>query len=98
LFDPSPYNSGHISVLITKSHGPHHLKHTAVEYKLWRKGRPDPLPVALRQLDRYLHRHGLDAGILVIADSRPEAAPVRQRCGISTARAPSGREITVLRA
>jgi hypothetical protein len=42
--DPHPAGSATISVLTHKSHGPDHLKRLAVEYKVWRKGRPDPLP------------------------------------------------------
>jgi hypothetical protein len=97
-FDPHPIGSGRIHVLVHKSHGTDQLKHVAVESKVWRKGRPDPLPAGLKQLDRYLHRQGLDTGILVIFDSRPEAAPVRERSSITAVHGPSGGEITVLRA
>ncbi len=97
-FDPQHIGSGRINVLVHKSNGAGHLKHVAVECKVWRKGRPDPLPAGLKQVDRYLGRHGLDTGVLVIFDSRPEAAPARERSSITAVRAPSGCEITVLRA
>lgn len=34
--------------------------------KVWRAGRPDPLPSGLQQLDSYLDRMGLDTGVLAI--------------------------------
>ncbi len=67
----------------------------AMELKVWREGRPDPLPEGLAQLDGYLDGLGLPTGWLVIFDERPEAGstilPRRE-----LARSPAGREITVI--
>ena len=45
----------------------------AMELKVWRDGRPDPLAEGLAQLDGYLRRLGLDGGVLVIFDARASA-------------------------
>src|SRR5215470_16035515 len=70
----------------------------ALEMKVWRKGKRDPLDEGLTQLDGYLDRLGLDTGALVLFDRRPQAAPVAERTGFTQATSPSGRAITVLRA
>ncbi len=46
----------------------------ALELKVWRQGRPDPLPEGLGQLESYLTRLGLSQGYLVIFDRRREAS------------------------
>jgi hypothetical protein len=69
----------------------------AVELKVWRTGRPDPLAEGLRQLDDYLARLDLDDGTLVVFDRRAEAVPLADRVGFGEDRTPSGRPITVLR-
>ncbi|MEQ8969799.1 MAG: hypothetical protein RIE73_05320 [Coleofasciculus sp. C1-SOL-03] len=43
----------------------------AMELKVWREGRPDPIKAGLEQIDRYLAGLGLDTGWLVIFDQRP---------------------------
>jgi hypothetical protein len=70
----------------------------ALEMKVWRKSKPDPLHEGLTQLDGYLDRLGLDTGALVIFDRRPQAAPVAERTVFAEATTPSGRTVTVLRA
>jgi hypothetical protein len=70
----------------------------AVELKVWRPGRPDPLGEGLRQLDDYLQRLDLDHGTLVVFDRRTEAAPLPDRVGFGHDRTPSGRPVTLLRA
>lgn len=70
----------------------------AIEIKVWRPGRPDPLAEGLGQLDGYLAGLGLDTGWLVIFDRRPGAPPVEERLEASTATTPAGRQVTVIRA
>jgi hypothetical protein len=70
----------------------------AVELKVWRPGRPDPLPDGLRQLDDYLDGLGLDRGTLVIFDRRETAGPLADRTRFAEDRTPSGRPVTLLRA
>jgi hypothetical protein len=68
----------------------------AMELKVWRNGRPDPLPEGLEQLSAYLDRLGLDQGTLVLFDGRSEAPPLPERCSRSTAEH-RGYRIEVLR-
>jgi hypothetical protein len=70
----------------------------ALELKVWAPGRPDPLARGLAQLDEYLARLGLDAGVLVVFDRRAEAAPIEERTRFEAARTDAGRAVTVLRA
>jgi hypothetical protein len=70
----------------------------ALELKVWAGDRADPLPEGLAQLDGYLDRLGLDTGTLVIFDRRPVAKPIAERTGFASARTPSGRQVTLLRA
>jgi hypothetical protein len=70
----------------------------AIEIKVWRPGRPDPLARGLGQIDSYLARIGLDSGWLVIFDRRPGLAPVEERVAAGVERSPTGRTITVIRA
>ena len=44
----------------------------AIELKIWREGRADPLDKGLEQLGKYLDRLGLAEGTLVIFDLRPK--------------------------
>lgn len=69
----------------------------AVELKVRRPGRPDPLARGLVPLDEYLARLGLDRGILVIFDRRPDAPPLAQRTRFEAETTPVGRAVTVLR-
>jgi hypothetical protein len=72
----------------------------ALELKVWRDRKPDPLDDGLRQLDEYLTQLALDHGVLVIFDRRErrhedaEPAPI----SFEQARTATGRDITVLRA
>ncbi|WP_322761457.1 AAA family ATPase [Frankia sp. Cr2] len=70
----------------------------AIELKVWRKGESDPLTKGLTQLDGYLNRLGLDTGVLVVFDRRPDTAPITDRTTFDHATTPSGHEITLLRA
>lgn len=68
----------------------------ALELKVWRRGRPDPLAAGLRQLGDYLERLGLDRGTLIVFDRRQDAAPFAER-GRRDARTVDGRKVLVLR-
>ncbi len=74
------------------------VQREAVELKVWRAGEPDPLARGLAQLDGYLDRLGLDRGVLVVFDRRPEAAPIADRTRFEQVSSPAGRPVTVLRA
>jgi hypothetical protein len=93
---------GRIDLLLRKRYtdadGRPALQREALELKVWRPGRPDPLPAGLEQLDRYLARLGLDAGTLVVFDRRPDAPPVDERTATTTVASPEGRTVTLLRA
>jgi hypothetical protein len=92
---------GRIDLLIRKPctgpDGEKKVQRVAFELKVWRAGRPDPLPSGLQQLDSYLDRMGLDTGVLAIFDRRPTAPPVSERVTLTTESSPTGRDITVLR-
>lgn len=70
----------------------------AIEIKVWRPGRPDPLVEGLGQLDGYLAGLGLDSGWLVIFDRRPDLPPVEERVAAIQATTPAGCQVTVIRA
>jgi hypothetical protein len=70
----------------------------AIELKVWRDRRPDPLEVGLVQLDGYLARLGLTRGWLVIFDRRSGQPPIAERTQASEGRTPSGRPVTIIRA
>jgi hypothetical protein len=70
----------------------------ALELKVWRKGRVDPLKEGLEQLDKYLSGLGLESGWLIIFDQRKGRKPVAERTRAKAATTPSGRQVTVLRA
>jgi hypothetical protein len=93
---------GRIDILVrwpySDAAGKRRWQREAVETKVWRKGKTDPLAVGLRQLDGYLDRLSLDTGVLVIFDRRPKATPVAERTTFEEATSPSGRPVTVLRA
>ncbi|GAQ57628.1 ATP-binding protein [Streptomyces acidiscabies] len=81
-----------------ESDGSRSVQREALELKVWRQGRPDPLTDGLAQLDDYLDRTELSTGTLVVFDTRPQAAPVHERTAFSTQTTPSGRTVTLLRA
>jgi hypothetical protein len=59
--------------------GKRQLQREALELKVWREGRPDPLAEGLKQIDAYLAGLGLDHGVLVLFDQRAAAEPVEAR-------------------
>jgi hypothetical protein len=68
-----------------------------MELKVWRDGRPDPLPMGLKQLDRYLAGLGLDRGWLVLFDRRAGLPPIAERTTTEAVISPEGRQISVIR-
>jgi len=69
------------------------IQREAIEIKVWREGRPDPLERGIEQLGGYLDRLGVDHGYLVIFDRRPGVAPQSERTEVEE----DGRRIAVLR-
>ncbi len=82
----------------TAADGSRTVQREALELKVWRQGRTDPLAEGLAQLDDYLDRMELPTGTLVVFDTRPQAAPVHERTAFSQQTTPSGRTVTLLRA
>jgi hypothetical protein len=70
----------------------------AMELKVWRDGRKDPLEEGLKKLDGYLAGLGLDTGWLIIFDQRSGQPPIAERTRAETVTTPAGRTITLLRA
>jgi hypothetical protein len=87
--------SGRIDLCVRWPH-PRGLQRWAVEMKVWREGRPDPLPEGLQQVSEYLARLSLAEGTLILFDVRPQAPPVAERCA-RTETEYEGRRITLLR-
>ncbi|MBM4343599.1 MAG: AAA-like domain-containing protein [Deltaproteobacteria bacterium] len=69
----------------------------AVELKVWRTGKADPLAEGLVQLDAYLQRMGLGEGTLAIFDLRVPARAWEDRGTVSEAETASGRKVAVWR-
>jgi type II secretory pathway predicted ATPase ExeA len=69
----------------------------AMELKVWREGRPDPLKAGLEQLERYLAGLGLTEGWLVIFDRRPDLPPIAERTTTETVVTATGRSVQVIR-
>ena len=78
--------------------GKKQLQREALELKVWREGRKDPLVEGLVQIEAYLTGLGLNEGILVLFDQRTAAAPVEERTREEAAETASGKRIRVLRA
>jgi hypothetical protein len=68
----------------------------AVELKIWRGRRPDPLPQGLKQLGSYLDRLSLERGTLIVFDGRQEAPPLPGRCSLEEVLS-EGRTVSVVR-
>jgi len=93
---------GRIDLLVrwpyTAADGARAVQREALELKVWRAGRPDPLTQGLAQLDQYLISLGLDRGTLVVFDRRPDAEPIEARTRFEEATTAGGRPVRVLRA
>jgi hypothetical protein len=70
----------------------------AIELKVWRDNRPDPLKRGLEQLDGYLARLELATGWLVIFDRRSNQPPIEERTTTDIAYTSNGRTVTMIRA
>ncbi len=70
----------------------------AIEVKVWRTGRKDPLIEGLQQMQRYLHRLNLPEGFLVIFDQRSDAAIWDERMQVESAQTGDGKAVMLLRA
>ncbi len=70
----------------------------ALELKVWRDGKKDPLPEGLQQLDHYLSGLDLESGWLVIFDQRSGQPEIAERVSAESATTPSGRIVIVVRA
>ncbi len=87
--------SGRIDLLV-RWPSPGGLERFALELKVWRDGRPDPLAEGLDQLGSYLARLGLASGTLVLFDQRTDAPPLAERCAREE-RDQGGKRVSVLR-
>jgi hypothetical protein len=91
-----------IDLLVTwpwvDAEGKRQIQREALELKVWRDGRKDPLAEGLKQIDAYLAGLGLEEGVLVLFDQRATAAPVEDRTFEEAAETASGRRVRVLRA
>lgn len=74
------------------------VQREALELKVWRQGRPDPLGKGLVQLDGYLARLGLERGVLVVFDRRDGVGSPEERSRFEEAETASGRGVVLLRA
>lgn len=70
----------------------------AMELKVWRDGKSDPLAEGLEQLDSYLAGLELETGWLVIFDQRSGLPDIAERTTTEPATTPNRRAITVIRA
>lgn len=77
--------------------GKQQLQREAIELKVWRDKRKDPLAEGLVLLDDYLARVGLDAGVLVLFDRRSDAPPLEERVREEAHSTANGRAVRVLR-
>ncbi len=69
----------------------------AMELKVWRDNRPDPLTAGLEQLEGYLAGLGLSEGWLVIFDRRGGAVPIAERTAVEQMKTQQGRKVWVIR-
>ena len=69
----------------------------AIEVKVWRDKRPDPLIDGMEQIERYLARLNLTSGFLVLFDQRTSAPEWDARMSVSEMKTNSGRDVMVLR-
>lgn len=86
---------GRIDLCVRWPH-PKGMQRWAIELKVWRDGRPDPLLEGLAQLAGYLARLELEQGTLIVFDHRSSAPPLPNRCQESEAEH-EGRKIRIVR-
>ncbi len=88
--------SGRMDVLLDYG-APAGRTRVAMELKVWRDGRKDPLAEGLVQLEAYLTGLGLDEGWLVLFDQRSGQPPIEDRVTLGEATTASGRRVRVVR-
>ncbi len=74
------------------------VQREVIELKVRRQHEGNPVKDALAQIDGYLDQLGLDTGTVIIFDRRPGTLRKRPNPVLTTASAPSGRDITLLTA
>ena len=74
------------------------VQREALELKVWRQGRPDPLGRGLEQLDGYLARLGRETGVWGVFDRRDGVGSPEERTRFEEAKTPGGRAVVVMRA
>ena len=89
---------GRIDLLIRWPLGGRRWQREALELKVWRPKKKDPLAQGLVQLEQYLDGLGLHTGTLVVFDRRPEAPPIEFRSLRTHAATPKGYRVRLLRA
>jgi hypothetical protein len=82
----------------TDADGKRQTQREALDLKVWRDGRKDPLAEGLVQIEAYLEKVGLESGVLVLFDRRTNAPPLEERAREESATTTKGRPIRVLRA
>jgi hypothetical protein len=70
----------------------------AIELKVWRDRKPDPLSEGLKQIEGYLQGLSLDSGWLVIFDRRSGQPDIEERTYTESAKTKAGLAVTVIRA
>jgi hypothetical protein len=70
----------------------------AMELKVWRAGKRDPMDEGLLQLDGYLAGLGLASGWLLIFDRRPGQPDIAERTRVERKTSLGGRAVAVVRA
>jgi hypothetical protein len=70
----------------------------AIELKVWRDRKPDPLSEGLKQIESYLQGLSLDSGWLVIFDRRSGQPDIEERTYTESATTEAGLAVTVIRA
>jgi hypothetical protein len=88
--------SGRIDLCVRRPLPDGSVERWALELKVWRDRRPDPLAAGLRQLAAYLERLDLPHGTLVLFDGRTDAPALPERISMLEV-AHEGRRIGVLR-
>ncbi|MEM7125728.1 MAG: AAA-like domain-containing protein [Chloroflexota bacterium] len=99
--------SGKMDLYIRYGDGPDATQ-MAIELKVWRDGRPDPLTVGLKQLDDYMtglsysgtaiEGTQVETGWLVIFDQRSNRPEISERTMSELVDTPSGRSVILIRA
>ncbi|MEM7127204.1 MAG: AAA-like domain-containing protein [Chloroflexota bacterium] len=99
--------SGKMDLYIRYEGGPETVQ-MAMELKVWRDGRPEPLDVGLKQLDDYMsglsYNHlnydgtEVETGWLVIFDQRSGQPEISERTTAASTITPAGRTVTLIRA